>query len=734
MEYEKANLSITGMHCAACAARIEKVIGRQPGVVDIAVNLATERALVVFESDQTELDDIVSRVEKLGYGASVYDESLPSTEGGDRAAVEMFLFSALLTVPFVLQMLHMFNLISIPPVLENPFVQFGLATQIQFIAGWRFYVGAFKSLRARSADMDVLVVLGTSSAYFYSVWMMFGGGDQLYFETSSILITLVLFGKILEAKAKSRTTDALQALAQLHVKNAHLIQGEHETDVPIQHVVVGDLLMVRPGEKVPVDGRVVDGESSVDESMLTGEILPVHKRVGDLVYGGTLNQDGALRVLAQRIGADSALGQIIRLVEEAQGSKAPVQRLADTICGVFVPVVILLSFATFVFWYFVLKFPMSISLENTCAVLLAACPCPLGLATPAALVVGTGRAARQGVFFKGGEQLEQLHKAKVVLMDKTGTITHGRPMVTDVLLIKHPAIRTQGQLLYLASSAELSSGHPLARVIVEHASQYTRPVAPTSFMSLAGRGVSATVAGQHVLVGNLRLLQEHGVNIHGLPSCTEEWEAAGKTVAFIAVERRIAGLIAVADTIKPSSRRAIRQLQALGMRVVMVTGDNVKTANVVARQVGVRDVLAELTPEDKVRAIRHFQRQGYAVAMVGDGINDAPALAAANVGLAVGTGADVALEAADVALIGADLEGVVQAVLLSRATMRCIIQSFSWALLYNGITIPFAAIGLLSPLLAGAAMAFSSVTVVLNALRLKRMRMGRKLQHSQSSL
>ncbi|GMA63134.1 hypothetical protein GCM10025859_35740 [Alicyclobacillus fastidiosus] len=358
MNHEKATLSITGMHCAACAARIEKVIGRQPGVVDIHVNLAMERASVVFESGQTGLDDIVTRVERLGYGASVYDDTLPSIDGEDFASLEMFLFSAALTIPFILQMLHMFNLTGVPRVFQNPFVQFALATQIQFVAGGKFYVGALKSLRARSANMDVLVVLGTSSAYFYSVWMMFkGSSDQLYFETSSILITLVLFGKILEAKAKSRTTDALRVLAQLHVKNAHLIHGEHETDVPIQQVVVGDLLMVRPGEKIPVDGQVVDGESSVDESMFTGEILPVHKRPGDLVYGGTLNEHGALRVLAQRIGADSALGQIIRLVEEAQTSKAPVQRLADTICGVFVPVVILLSFATFVFWYVVLKAP-----------------------------------------------------------------------------------------------------------------------------------------------------------------------------------------------------------------------------------------------------------------------------------------------------------------------------------------------------------------------------------------
>ncbi|MCL6455020.1 MAG: heavy metal translocating P-type ATPase [Alicyclobacillus sp.] len=720
MSKQKTTLEITGMHCAACAARIEKVVKKQTGVLDANVNLAMERATIDYLPEEIQVNDIISRIERLGYGAKVVVDSTSQSEDQSWPAIEMFLFSLILSIPFFWLMLNMFGLIGIPRVLLNPWIQLTLATQIQFIAGWAFYVGAFKSLRGHSANMDVLVVLGTSAAYFYSTWMVLEGGHHIYFETSAIIITLVLLGKILESKAKSRTSEVLQKLAQLQVKQVHRLIGHDEVEVPVAEVAVGDMLVVRPGEKIPVDGEIVSGETSVDESMLTGEILPIHKEPGDPVYGGTLNQHGAIRMVATRIGGESALGQIIRLVEEAQGSKAPVQRLADTICGIFVPIVMCLSLATFVVWYFVLDYPMSEAVLNTTAVLLAACPCPLGLATPTAIMVGTGRAAQHGIFFKGGEQLETLHKARVILMDKTGTITHGEPTITDILVANHPLVKSKGELLFLAGSAELPSEHPLARVVVRHAKQQARLVEPSDFQSYAGRGVKSVVKGQTVLIGNAAFMREHGIAITSLLWQQQDWEKSGKTTLVAAVDGQVAGLIGVSDTVKASSHQAIHNLKQMGLHVVMVSGDNPHAAQAVAEQVGIRDVLADLTPEDKVHVIRHFQKQGHVVAMVGDGINDAPALATADVGIAIGTGADVTIEAADIALIGAELEGVVQAIRLSRATIHNIRQSFFWALIYNGITIPVAAMGLLSPLVAGAAMAFSSVSVVLNALRLKR--------------
>lgn len=720
MREQSVTLTVSGMHCAACASRIEKVVKRQNGVFDANVNLATERAKIGFSPEQIQVSEIISRIERLGYGATVFVDSRSNTQDQNWETIEIFLVSLVLSIPFLLLMLNMFGLIGIPSVFLNPWVQLTLATQIQFIAGRSFYLRAFKSLRGRSANMDLLVVLGTSSAYVYSVWMVLQGNPHVYFETSAIIITLVLLGKILEGKAKSRTSEALQKLAQLQVKRAHLLREETEMDIPVEQLGLGDLLIVRPGEKIPVDGQVIQGGSSVDESMLTGEILAVSKCPGDLVYGGTLNQHGVIRVITTRIGSDSALGQIMQLVENAQSSKAPVQRLADTICGIFVPIVICLSVTTFVVWYFILQSPISQTLLNTTAVLLAACPCPLGLATPTAFMVGTGRAALHGIFFKGGEQLENLHKARVVVMDKTGTITHGEPAVTDILVMDHPLVKSKSKLLYLAGCAELPSGHPLARVVVNRAQLDAHLVEPSQFESMVGRGVKAVVQGLTVVVGNAQFMSEQRIVVSNLSWQKQAWEESGKTTFMVAVNGQIAGLIAVSDTIKATSRSAISDLKRQRLHVVMISGDNRYTSQAVAAQVGIRHVLAELKPEDKVRVIRHFQKQGHVVAMVGDGINDAPALATADVGIAIGTGADVAIEAADVALIGTDLEGVVRAIRLSHVTIRNIRQSFFWALLYNGVTIPVAAMGLLSPLLAGAAMAFSSVSVVLNALRLKR--------------
>jgi P-type Cu+ transporter len=722
MSTQKTTLQITGMHCAACAVRIEKVMKKQAGVQGATVNLALERAVVDYFPEQIQVRDLIARVERLGYSAKVFVKS-PTAQHQNWATMEMFLFSLILSIPFFFTMLHMFGVSGIPSVFLNPWIQWVLATQIQFIAGGAFYIGAFKSLRGHSANMDVLVVMGTSAAYFYSLWMTIHGETHVYFETSAILITLVLLGKILESKVKSRTSDALQKLAQLQVKYVHLWRDGAAVDVPIEEVCLGNTLMVKPGEKIPVDGQITEGETHIDESMLTGEMLAVFRQPGQFVYGGTLNQNGFIRIVATRIAADSALGQIIRLVEEAQTTKAPVQRLADTICGIFVPIVLVLALATFVVGYFLMGISIAEALLNTTAVLLAACPCPLGLATPTAMMVGTGRAAGYGILFKGGEQLENLHKATVVLLDKTGTITQGEPEVTDVLLTPHPFVKTKHQLLDLAGAAEQFSEHPLAKVLVSYAKKEAvlLPEA-TNFQSFAGHGIQANVEGHWVLIGNTQWMSHHHIPLDTIPWRKEDWEKSGKTILIVAVGGQVAGLIGVADTLKSSSVQAIADLKQLHVRVLMVTGDHLYTAQAIANQVGIpsKDVLAELTPEHKVQVIRHFQKQGHCVVMVGDGMNDAPALATANVGMAIGTGSDVALEAADVALIGADLEGVVRAIRLSHATIRNIRQSFFWALLYNGITIPIAACGLLSPLLAGSAMAFSSVSVVLNALRLKR--------------
>lgn len=721
MGKEKATFRISGMQCAACAARIERAVKRQDGVLDVSVNLALERATVTYLPDAVEVSDVIARVEKLGYGARLLREAGDGAQEW-RGQVEMFLFSLILSVPFLWLMLHMVGFPHIPKAFLNPWLQWILASQIQFVAGWAFYVGAWKSLRGGSANMDVLVALGTTAAYGYSSWMVLRGTGHLYFETGALVITLVRLGKILEARAKSRTSDALRQLATLQVKAARLSTPEGEREIAVNQLAVGDVVVVRPGEKVPADGMVVSGESSVDESMMTGEMMPAIKRPGDRVFGATLNLRGTLRVRVDRLGGDSALGQIIRLVEEAQTSKAPVQRLADVICSVFVPVVIALSLATFCFWFFsggASQSALPAALMNAVAVLLIACPCPFGLATPTAVMVGTGRAAQTGIFFKGGEPLEHLHRVRVMVLDKTGTLTRGRPMVTDVLVIRPGPVRSRRELLHLVGSAERTSEHPLARILVEHANRAGRTAEPEEFASWVGMGVRAAVGGRVVLVGNGRLLEEHHV-AGPMPPQKEIWEQEGKTVVVVAVDGRIAGLIAVADPLEATSPRVVARLKNMGIRVVMVTGDRHRTALEIAGRLGISEVFAELSPEDKVRVIRRYQKKGWKVAMVGDGVNDAPALAAADVGIAVGTGADVALDAADVALIGTGLEGVVQAVHLSRATMRNIRQGLFWALGYNIAGIPAAAAGWLSPLLAGAAMAFSSVTVVLNALRLKR--------------
>jgi Cu+-exporting ATPase len=722
MSAEKVTLQVTGMTCAACANRIEKVLNKMDGVIEATVNLTMERATVSFDKDKVATPDLIARIEKLGYGASELVEEQQENAAGMRAwkrQVALLVFSAVLSLPFLLVMLEMLGLPAAPDFLENPWVQWALATPIQFIAGAGFYVGAFKALRNKSANMDVLVALGTSSAYFYSLWSLLRGEHHVYFETSAIIITLILLGKTLEHLAKSRTSEAVKKLVGLQAKTARVLRDGQELEVPIAQVVVGDVVLVRPGEKIPVDGTVLEGMSSVDESMLTGESIPVDKQPGDPVYGGTINQNGALRVAAEKVGRSTMLAQIIRVVEEAQGTKAPIQRLSDVISGIFVPIVVGIALLTVLVWY-VLTGDLTRALMNATAVIVIACPCALGLATPTSIMVGTGLGAENGILFKGGEPLETLQKVDVILFDKTGTLTKGKPCVTDVVLTGSGQLASEAELLRLAASAESHSEHPVAAAIVAAGRELGQLVEPTAFEALPGRGVRATVEGRKLLIGTRRLMEAAGIETAEIEGRMQQLEGEGKTAMIVAVDGEITGIVAVADTLKEASKQTIATLKAMGIRTVMITGDNERTARAVAELVGIDEVRAEVLPEEKVNAVREFKSKGQFVAMVGDGINDAPALATADVGIAVGSGSDIALETAGVTLLREELEGVVKAIRLSRATISNIRQNLFFALAYNVLGIPLAAAGMLAPWLAGAAMAFSSVSVVSNALRLKR--------------
>jgi Cu+-exporting ATPase len=603
-------------------------------------------------------------------------------------------------------------------------VQLLLATPVQFYIGGPFYLGAYRALRNKSANMDVLVALGTSVAYVYSLYEALktlavpGYAPRLYFETSAVLITLVLVGKYVEALAKGRTTEAISKLLSLQAKEATVIRNGSEQKVPLEQVVVGDTIIVRPGEKIPVDGTVIAGASSVDESMITGESIPVDKKEGDSVIGATINQNGVLTIRAEKVGKDTALAHIVRIVEEAQGSKAPIQRMADVISGIFVPIVVAIATVSFLVWYLIVApGDVTAALEAAIAVLVIACPCALGLATPTSIMVGTGKGAEYGILFKGGEYLERTQQIEAVLLDKTGTVTKGKPEVTDVITLRE-------DMLAYAVSAESASEHPLAQAIVAYGKE--KGIAPKPlrrFSAMAGHGIEAVVDDQSVLVGTRKLMTDRSIDVASAEERMAALEAQGKTAMLVAINGELAGLIAVADTVKESSKRAIQTLTQMGIDVYMVTGDNRRTAEAIASQVGIRHVYAEVLPEEKANIVAKLQQQGKRVAMVGDGINDAPALAKADIGMAIGTGTDVAIETADVTLVGGDLAHIPQAIELSRKTMRNIRQNLFWALVYNTIGIPVAAAGLLEPWIAGAAMAFSSVSVVANALRLKRVKL-----------
>lgn len=740
---ESADFDITGMTCAACSARIEKVLGRMPGIAVVNVNLALETAHVEYTPGNINTQEIMEKVSSIGYKASLKEDRKANV---DQRALEIlrkrnkWIISALLSLPLLWAMAGHFSFTSwipTPDLLMNPWFQLALATPVQFIIGWQFYVGAYKALRNGSANMDVLVVLGTSAAYLYSLYLTFDSlrmngmnhTVEMYYETSAILITLILLGKWFEALAKGRSSEAIKSLMGLQAKTALVIREGTEISIPIEEVIIGDIVLVKPGTKIPVDGDVVEGLSSVDESMLTGESIPVEKKPGDSVIGATLNKNGMLRVKARKVGRDTALAQIIRVVEEAQGSKAPIQRIADVISGIFVPIVVGIAVVTFVVWYFwAAPGQFADALEKAIAVLVIACPCALGLATPTSIMAGSGRAAELGILFKGGEHLEAAQGIKIVVLDKTGTVTNGKPVLTDMLTTT--GIAAQGKeigenrLLSIAAAAEKLSEHPLAEAIVAGATDrgLVLPEAE-QFHNVPGRGISAVVSGQVISVGTRRMMEENGVDITEWVAIMKGLEQEGKTAMLVAVEGVIAGVVAVADTIKETSRAAVASLHEMGIEVVMITGDNKITAQAIADQAGIRTVLAEVLPEGKAEEVRRLQQGGVKVAMVGDGINDAPALATADTGMAIGTGTDVAMEAADITLMRGDLKSIPDAILMSRKTMRNIKQNLFWALAYNTIGIPIAALGFLAPWLAGAAMAFSSVSVVLNALRLQRVKL-----------
>jgi len=733
---DKVELSITGMTCAACATRIEKGLNKLPGVLKANVNLALETASVEYDSSHVGVSDLIRQVEKLGYQAARREEGNSAEEQdrrtlGIKRQTRKFLVSMVLSLPLLWAMVTHFSFTSfiwLPEILTNPWVQLALATPVQFIIGAQFYVGAYKALRNKSANMDVLVALGTSAAYFYSLYMTIssiGSHMQmldLYFETSAVLITLILLGKLFEAKAKGRSSEAIRKLMGLQAKTASVIRDGVELVIPVEEVRPGDLVQVKPGEKVPVDGVVLEGQSAVDESMLTGESIPVDKAVGDNVIGATINKNGVLKIKATKVGKETALAQIIRVVEEAQGSKAPIQRMADSISGIFVPIVVGIAILTFLIWYLLVipgNFPEA--LEKAIAVLVIACPCALGLATPTSIMAGSGRAAELGILFKGGEHLETAHHLDTIVLDKTGTVTKGEPELTDVL----PYNRfSQQALMELVGVAEKNSEHPLAQAIVKGiAEQGVALGSTTDFEAIPGYGIRAVVNGQEILVGTRRLLERDQISYDPVAEQMMSLEKAGRTAMLAAVDGQLAGLIAVADTIKPTSRKAIERLKAMGMTVIMMTGDNRQTAEAIAREAGIDHVIAEVLPEGKAAEVKKLQQQGKKVAMVGDGINDAPALATADIGMAIGTGTDVAMEAADITLMRGELTSVADAIEMSKRTIRNIKQNLFWALAYNTLGIPVAAIGFLAPWLAGAAMAFSSVSVVLNALRLQRVKL-----------
>jgi P-type Cu+ transporter len=757
MAERQVTLAITGISCANCVNTIERDLKRLQGVSKVSVNFASENATISFDTRQIQESDIVRTIHDSGYGVvqqgsgELQDSEKLARQQEARRQGQTFIVGALLTLPLLLLSMGR-DLALLGHWAHAPWVNWlflTLATPVQFYVGADYYRGGYKALRNRSANMDVLIAMGSSAAYFYSVAVTAAltvgydaWGTHVYFETAALIITLIKLGKLIEARAKVRTSESIRKLMQLQPSTARIIEGDLERELPIAEVKVGQLVVVRPGERLPVDGVVTEGQSAIDESMLTGESMPVSKGPGDQVTGGTMNQQGMLRFRATRVGAETALAQVVRLVQEAQGSKAPIQRLADKVAAVFVPTVVLIAMVTLVAWWVVVGQGFTLALIRMVAVLVIACPCALGLATPTAIMVGTGRGAEQGILFRNSEALELMHRLKTVVLDKTGTLTIGQPTVTDTVSrfphellaeLSRDSERPDDVLLRIAASAEIGSEHPLGRAVVDAAwGRHLLVTDPETFESVSGAGVAATVRGRPVLVGSRKLLASRGMELNGLDVESARLQDQAKTVIWVGVDNGAVGLIAVADQVKPESRAAVSRMRLLQLDPIMLTGDNWATAHAIGQQVGIDKILAEVRPAEKADQIRKLQADsGGLVAMVGDGINDAPALAQADVGIALGTGTDVAMETADVTLMRGNLNSVPEAFSLSRLTLRTIKQNLFWAFFYNVALIPVAAgvlypfeglpsiLRSLHPALAAAAMAFSSVSVVFNSLLLK---------------
>jgi Cu+-exporting ATPase len=742
-ELEQTALSVGGMSCAACVRRVEKALGGLEGVEKAAVNFATEKAQVTYDPQKVDLEKFQQAIEEAGYQfrglarAELRDREREERKKELSLLKKKFVFSVIFgLLIMILSMPHFIPYLNKLPHQFLFYILFVLTTPVQFWAGRQFLSGAWGAARHGSADMNTLIAVGTLSAYVYSSVVTFfpsifhqsGLKAEIYFDSAAMIIALILLGRLLEARAKGQTSEAIRKLIGLAPKTARVIRDHQESDIPVEEVKRGDLIVVRPGEKIPVDGRIREGRSAVDESMLTGESLPVDKNPGDEVIGATLNKSGSFLFEATRVGEETALAQIILLVEQAQGSKAPIQRLADQVAGIFVPIVMGIAVLTFIIWFFWGPPPaLTFALLNFVAVMIIACPCALGLATPTAIMVGTGKGAENGILIKGGESLESIHKLTTIVFDKTGTLTKGELSVTDIV----PGEGSEAkELLTLVASVEKNSEHPLGEAVVRKAKEEGLTLASVEhFEALAGQGVTAKWKGEEIYIGNKGLMQAQSLDLTPLQVFAEALADQGKTLMFVARGGKIIGLLALADTLKEHSREAVAELKGMGLEVVMLTGDNRQTAQAISRELQLDRVIAEVLPQDKTKQIKQLQGEGKKVAMVGDGINDAPALAQADVGIAIGTGTDVAMEASDITLIRDDLRTILTAIKLSRKTIRTIRQNLFWAFFYNVLGIPIAA-GilypfwgiLLNPILASAAMAFSSVSVVSNSLRLRRIK------------
>ena len=759
---ENQTLKLQGMSCASCARSVEDAIRSVPGVAEANVNFGAEQASIQFDGKRTNLEQIQSAIVEAGYGSySLQDQEFITDETNAEKTARLREFRHLRTKVIVSGVISAILVIGslpmmigipvpfIPEWLHNPWLQLVLSTPIMFWAGREFFINAWKALKRHTATMDTLVALGTGAAYLYSLvatlipnfFLSQGLNPDVYYEAANVIITLILLGRLLEMRARGQTSEAIRKLIGLQARDARIVRNGQELEVPIQDVRIGDIVIVRPGEKIPVDGEIVEGSSQIDESMVTGESVPTKKQPGDEVIGATINKTGSFRFRATRVGKDTVLAQIVQLVQQAQGSKAPIQRLADQVTGWFVPVVIAIAILTFLIW-FNLMGNVTLALITTVGVLIIACPCALGLATPTSVMVGTGKGAENGILIKGAESLELAHQIETIVLDKTGTITEGKPTVTD--FISTVGAANELKLLRLVASVERNSEHPLAEAVVRYAqSQEVTLETVQNFEAIAGSGVEGTVKNYLVQIGTQRWLNELGIDTTSVQAEKARLEALGKTVILIAIDRQLQGLMGISDALKPSSIQAIRSLQRLGLEVVMLTGDNQQTANAIASEVGIQTVIAEVRPDQKAATIAAIQSgqmgnqsitktksrrhaKSKIVAMVGDGINDAPALAQADVGIAIGTGTDVAIAASDITLISGDLQSIVTAIQLSRATIRNIRQNLFFAFIYNTVGIPIAAgilfpvFGwLLNPIIAGGAMALSSVSVLTNALRLR---------------